>query len=286
MERILIPTGLSRFVAFVCLLLAAASAQAQQFPELTGRVVDNADFLDARQEAELTARLAALEQRTGRQMVVVTLPNLKGGGDISYPEDDFTYRLGRHWGIGSEERDDGVILLVAAEERRVRIEVGYGLEPVLTDALSATIIREQIVPRFREGDMAGGIIAGADAVLTQLELPEEEAARIQAETLAAQRTSEDDSGFMEKVFAFIWAAAILGVLFSIFVRRGGGRRGRRRGDDDDDGLGWLPIVLWSVASGMGRGGGGGGFGGGGFGGGGGFSGGGGGFGGGGASGGW
>ncbi|MCA1750075.1 MAG: TPM domain-containing protein, partial [Sphingomonadales bacterium] len=174
-----------------CLL--AAPVHAQQFPELTGRVVDNANYLGPEEEAALEQRLAQFESETGNQFVVVTLPDLKGGGNISYPEDDFTYRLGRHWGIGDAERNDGVILLAANEERRVRIEVGYGLEPVLTDALSATIIRNDILPRFRDGDMGGGLVAGADAVMTQLGLPEGEALARQDELLRSElRSAPED----------------------------------------------------------------------------------------------
>src|SRR5687767_12165911 len=112
-------------------LLVAAPAFAQTFPELTGRVVDQADLLNPQQEAELTQRLEALEKASSRQLVVATVTRLE-----DYPIEDYGYRLGRHWGIGQSEANNGIILLVAPNERKVRIEVGYGLEPIMTDALS------------------------------------------------------------------------------------------------------------------------------------------------------
>src|SRR5690606_31965183 len=103
----------------------------------TGRVVDEARLLSAEQEATLTTRLEALEAETSDQLVVVTVNDLEG-----YPIEDYGYRLGRAWGIGQAEDDSGVLLIVAPNERKVRIEVGYGLEPILTDALSARIIHD------------------------------------------------------------------------------------------------------------------------------------------------
>ncbi|MBC7985705.1 MAG: TPM domain-containing protein [Sphingomonadaceae bacterium] len=253
------------FAGLLILLALATAARAQEFPALTGRVVDQAGYLDAGQEAALADRLEALEQRTGRQMVVVTLPNLRGGGDISYPEDDFANRLFREWELGDAERDDGVLLLVAAEERRVRIEVGYGLEPVLTDALAATIVRNDILPRFREGDMAGGVIAGSEAVLLQLELPEEEAAQRQHDLLAEKVAPEEPNDFLATALVVLWVVIFLWIAFGAARRRGGGS------------VSWGPG--WSSGSSSWGGGGGGGFSGG-------FSGGGGSSGGGGASGGW
>ncbi|MCB2052592.1 MAG: TPM domain-containing protein, partial [Novosphingobium sp.] len=157
-------------------MLASPLSAAPDFPELTGRVVDNADLLGPAEEAALAAKLESFETTTQRQFVVATVPSLQG-----YEISDYGYQLGRAWGIGDAERNDGVLLLVAPQERKVRIEVGYGLEPYLTDAMSSMIIRDRITPRFRDGDMAGGIVAGTDAIITQLQLPPEEAMRIAAE---------------------------------------------------------------------------------------------------------
>ncbi|MFL6749146.1 MAG: TPM domain-containing protein, partial [Sphingomicrobium sp.] len=163
-----------RFLAGLVLaaLLAASPAHAQTFPKLTGRVVDQADLLTPQQEADLSAKSEALEQRTGRQFVIATVRSLEGR-----PIEDYGYRLGRDWGIGNEQKDDGVILLVAPNERKVRIETGYGARVFLTDAVSSVIIRESILPRFKAGDFPGGIAAGAGQIVTMMELPPAEAAK-------------------------------------------------------------------------------------------------------------
>ena len=139
----------------LALLLPGAIA-AQTFPPLTGQVVDAANIIPLEMEAGLTAKLARLEQQSQRQLVVVTLPDLQG-----YDIADYGYQLGRHWGIGDKERNDGALLIVAPNERKVRIEVGYGLEPVLTDGMSSLIINQAIIAHFKQGDMPAGIEAGA-----------------------------------------------------------------------------------------------------------------------------
>ena len=153
---------------FLFLLFAAAPAAAQNFPDLTGRVVDAANLLPPATEAELTRKLEALEQASSRQLVVATVPDLQG-----YPIEDYGYQLGREWGIGQSEANNGIILLVAPNERRVRIEVGYGLEPIVTDALSHLIIQNEILPRFKANDYPSGIHAGVDALIAQLQAPPE-----------------------------------------------------------------------------------------------------------------
>ena len=266
---------LFRLLLLFC-LAAGAPAYAQQYPKLTGRVVDQANLLGAVDEAALTQKLEGLEQASSRQLVVATVPDLQG-----YPIEDYGYKLGRAWGIGQNEANNGTILLVAPNERKVRIEVGYGLEPILTDALSSLIIQNQILPRFKAGDYPGGINAGADAIIEQLQAPPEQAeqrALAASEQLRA-RQSESGGGGGSIFPLLFWGFILLFVILPMFRR---GRRGRRyrRG-------GGFPIVLWGPGMGGGGGGGWGGFGGGGGGGGfGGFSGGGGSFGGGGASGGW
>jgi len=250
------------------LALTGQAAVAQDFPKLTGRVVDQANLLDPEQEAALTAKLAGLETRTKRQLVVATLNSLEG-----YEISDYGYRLGRAWALGQDgkgetEKDNGAILIIAPNERKMRIEVGYGLEPVLTDGLSSTIIRNDITPRFKEGDFAGGINAGVDRIVTQLELPADEAAKI---ANAAQEPRGRDEGVPFGAIIFV-LFLIFFVFLPMFRSMNGGGRKHRRG-----GMG--PVIIWGGGGGFG-GGGGGGFGGGGFGGGGGS------FGGGGASGGW
>ena len=281
MHRLLAVLGLA------LIALAQPAWAAPKFPELTGRVVDGAHLLTPSQVVDLTSKSDALEARSGRQFVVATVPSLDG-----LTIEDYGYQLGRHWGIGEEKADDGVILLVAPKERKVRIETGYGATTFLTDAMSSIIIRNSILPHFRKNppDYGAGIVAGADAIIAQMNLPAEEAAKRVQQAETVQRESRDDSpGFIPVIF---WIVIILFVIGSMF-RRAGGRRYRSRRGGGIDPL----IVLWGLdalsrgsrGGGGGWGGGGGsfgGFGGGGGGGFGGFSGGGGSFGGGGASGSW
>ena len=130
---------------------------------LAGRVTDAAGILDPALEARLSDKLAQLERATGRQLVVVTAPSL-GGRDVA----DFTRDLGNAWRIGRAEQDDGVVFLVAPKERQARIAVGYGLEQTLTNAECKEILDRQIFPRFRKGDLPGGIEAGVDALVSKL----------------------------------------------------------------------------------------------------------------------
>lgn len=250
------------------LLFAIAPAAAQKLPVLTGRIVDQADLLPADREAALSAKLEQLERQTSRQLVVVTVPTLQG-----YPIEEFGIRLGEQWKLGSKEADNGAILLVAPTERQMRIEVGDGLEPILTDAMSWIIIRDTIRPRFKAGDYPGGIEAGADAIVEQLQAPPELAEQ-RAIAAARQQREQGRGGDGGSIFPLIFWGVVL--FFIVIPMIGGGRRGRRYRS------GGLPIFIWGPgSSGGGWGGGsGGGFGGGGF------SGGGGSFGGGGASGGW
>ena len=132
--------------------------------QLVGRVTDAAGILPPETEVGLSAKLEQLERTTGHQAVVVTVPSLNGRSVASVTND-----LGNAWGIGRKGYDDGVILLVAPNERRVRIGVGYGLERTLTDALCSEIIERAILPRFREGDLPSGIVAGVDALASHLE---------------------------------------------------------------------------------------------------------------------
>lgn len=136
------------------------SVQAQSFPPLTGRIVDQAQLLDQSQNASLSAKLATHEAQTSNQIVVATISDLDG-----YAIADYANRLGRQWQIGTAENDNGVLLVVAPNERKVRIEVGYGLEGALTDALSSIIIQREILPAFRSNDYPGGINNGVNAII-------------------------------------------------------------------------------------------------------------------------
>ncbi len=280
-------------ILLALLLLLPLQAQAQpSFPKLTGRVVDAAHLLSPEQVAQLSQLSADVEQASSRQLVVATIPDLQG-----YPIEDYGYQLGRAWGIGQKEANNGILLIVAPKERKVRIEVGYGLEPIMTDGLSSTIVNDTILPKFRAGDMPGGIVAGAQAIGEQMKLPLEAAEqRAQQATQKASQTHQRSHGGGGFLIGLIFWGIVLA--FVILPMLGAGRRSRRgpwgtrryRGDGGST----LPIILWTIANEIGRessrggwggGSGGGGWGGGG-GGGGGFSGGGGSFGGGGASGSW
>ncbi|GMM92777.1 TPM domain-containing protein [Qipengyuania sp. MTN3-11] len=268
-----------RELARLILVIAAAvgfalPAAAQTFPERgTAPVVDAANIIDDATEARLTQKLDQFEQANQRQFVIATIPDLEG-----YDIADYGYRLGREWALGDEENDDGILLIVAPNERKMRVEVGYGLEGIIPDGLAYEYV-EGMKPYFREGDYSAGIEWGADRIITQLQLPPEEAAAI-ARQASQERSS--DGGF--PIGTLIWIGFIL-FFFILPMFRGGRRRRYRRG-----GMGVVgDILLWEAGKAVARGfdgGGGGGWGGGGGGGFGGFSGGGGSFGGGGASGGW
>lgn len=285
----------------IILVVVALPAHAQTFPKFSGLVVDAANVLPPETEADLTAKLEALQQDTNRQLVVAAIADMQG-----YPLDDYGYRLGRAWGVGLKDVNNGAILFVApnnpAGQRGPRIEVGYGLEPVLTDALSSVIINQRMMPLLREGDVPGAMTAGADAIIEQLRLsPDEAKARTDAAVAefdkTHRRSREGGGGFPTGLI--FWGVVILFVFGSMFAGGARGLRGSRYRGDGGSGIG--PILLWTIANEIGRsagrggdgdwggggwggfsgGGGGGGWGGGGFSGGGGGS-----FGGGGASGGW
>jgi uncharacterized protein len=251
--------------ALVC---AVAWAAEPSFPPLSGRVVDQAGILEASARSRIETKLADLEQKTTTQLVVVTLRSLQG-----YDIADYGTRLGRHWRIGQKGTNNGALLIVAPNDRKVRIEVGYGLEGTLTDAISRLIIENAILPRFRSGDFSGGIERGVDDLVQVFSGEADDFKR-----RAAQQRDRPAGGEGFSFFGLV--VLMLLIWFLLSVRSSQQRRyARRRG-------GWL----WGPAAGgawSGGGWGGGGWGGGGRGGsGGGFSGGGGSFGGGGASGSW
>ena len=166
----LLPAGIRRDGwrgALLLLLLALAAPMAlaaPDYPALSGRVVDQAGLLDGQSQSALDAELAQHEAKTGEQVVVVTVDSLQGESI-----EEYGVGLGRHWGIGTSGEDNGALLIVAPNEREVRIEVGYGLEGKLTDALIGQIVQNEILPRFRADDMAGGIVAGAERGLAARE---------------------------------------------------------------------------------------------------------------------
>ncbi|MBN1195911.1 MAG: TPM domain-containing protein, partial [Candidatus Aminicenantes bacterium] len=164
-------------VILLLFLLAGISVHAAvEIPPLSGRVNDNAAILSADQEATLEGMLAGLEDANTTQVVLLTVPDLQG-----LPIEDFSMRVAEAWKIGQKGLDNGAIVVVALKERRIRIEVGYGLEPLLTDAKSDYIIRRLIIPSFRDGDYYQGIHKGLSQIIgiisKEFDIPREELER-------------------------------------------------------------------------------------------------------------
>ena len=224
-----------------------------EVPALKGRVNDYANILISGDEANLESLLRQIEENTSSQIALLTITSLQGENLESY-----SLRVAEQWGLGQKDRDNGILLLVAMQEKQIRLEVGYGLEPLITDAKSGYIIREIIVPEFQKGNFYQGIASGllitGQIINNEYEISEEE--------LASYKKQQNRSKKPQIPFGFLI------FLFMIFF---GGFGRRRRG-------GLLPLLFLGSMMGGGRSSRGGGFGG--------FSGGGGGFGGGGASGGW
>lgn len=227
---------IAALLAFFCLLAPATAAP--KFPALTGRVVDDAHILSDATKTDLTEKLAALEDKTSRQLVVVTIPSLDG-----YEISDYGYQLGRSWGIGQNKLNNGVLFIIAPNEHKTRIEVGYGLEPILTDAFSSVIIQTQVLPRFRQNDFNGGVTAGAAALIQQLSLDTSEAEKRAA---AAEQQQRGDSGGQAPVSALVVFLVIAFVLLRLFggwgalpfLFMGGGGGGRGDWGGGGSGGGW------------------------------------------------
>lgn len=253
--------------------MACTVAFALDFPALSGRVVDEAGIISPDAKARLEAKLAAHEDLTSNQIVVATVRSLQGTSI-----EDYANQLFRAWKLGQAKTNNGVLLLVAPNERKVRIEVGYGLEGTLTDALSKVIITSAIAPKFKAGDFAGGIDVGVDAVIGTL------AGDSEWQERAKVREDSDANSYQDIIIPLIVFGFII-VFFLMSARRSMQQGSSRTYHRTRDGR-WIivPGPTWG-GGGWSGGGGGSGWGGGG-GGGGGFSGGGGSSGGGGASGDW
>jgi uncharacterized protein len=230
-------------IVFVC-VVAAATALAQSsltFPELTGRVVDQAGILDAAARDKLEKLSADLEAKSTDQLVVVTLKSLQGTSI-----EDYGYQLGRKWQIGQKDKNNGVLLIVAPNERKVRIEVGYGLEGTLTDAIGSFIIQQAILPRFRSGDFVGGITRGAEDIVNVLTGDAEE---YKERTRAANAAPGLSLSEMIVIAFWIFVAIMIirNVLADMRRTQGAVPRGRvRRTRDWTD---YNPIVIGGGSSG-------------------------------------
>lgn len=213
----------------LALVLVAAVALAQNFPPLGGRVVDEAGILSPAAKAALEPKLADLESKSGIQLVVATVDSLEGQEIEPYAN-----ALFRTWRLGEAEKDNGVLLLVAPNERRVRIEVGYGLEGTLTDALSKVIITNAITPRFKAGDFSDGVERGVDDIITVLttdasEWEERPELRLDREREAGPPDWLVLAGFFALFMLFVVSAGfrrfVGNVLLGVLVTSGGGRSG-------------------------------------------------------------
>jgi uncharacterized protein len=208
-------------LSIILLWIMSGWVWALEVPPLRGRVNDYASVFTQDQARGLEAQLAQFEQETGHQVAVLTVPTLEGE-DI----EGFSIRVAENWKIGKKGFDNGVILVVAVKDRRLRLEVGYGLEGVLPDAIAKTITSQYIVPHFRSQDYAGGIIAGMDAVMKvirQEPLPE-----------SARRRNNEQDGGLNSIAMLVITLALFG--FMAYASRANrrknnvwGTRGRRDG---------------------------------------------------------
>jgi uncharacterized protein len=203
------PRGLTA-VLLAAFWISAAWAAAD-FPALTGRVVDEAHILSPITVADTERKLADLEQKSGIQFVVATVPSL-GGEEI----EPYANELFRTWRLGEAKKNNGVLLLVAPKERRVRIEVGYGLEGTLTDAVSSVIIANVIAPRFKAGDYDGGVTRSVDDIITVLTTDSAEWKPKPTDTRA-----EHDPSLFDALAPFLIFLFIMFILTRV-GRRGGG----------------------------------------------------------------
>ncbi|MFZ1744076.1 MAG: TPM domain-containing protein, partial [Pontixanthobacter sp.] len=209
------------FVAMV-LALAASTAFAQSFPPRPdGPVYDGADMIDAGTEAALDIRLREYNARTGRAIIIATLPDI-GGQNI----EPYATALFAEWGIGGAERDQGLLLLIAKQERKMRIEIGYGLHPYFGGIMAGRVINDTITPAFKAGDFSGGIASGVDDILAHLDRSPEDARAIEEAAAAAAANRSKEGGF--PIGGLVWLAFIF-FFFVLPMFRGGRRRRYRSG---------------------------------------------------------
>ena len=213
------------------LAFAGSPALAAYPPRPAGPVLDSAQMIPDDQEAALDAKLRAYNQQTGRAVVVVTVPSLEGETIEMY-----AVKLFEQWGIGGAKSDQGLLLLVAKNDRRMRFETGYGLHGIFPDVLAGRVIRDVMTPRFKAGGLGGGITAGVNAAFQQLDRDPADAKAIAeaAKVAEAQAGSVEGSSVGGAIFWFV----VMIFLISMFSRRG--RRGRRSGIDPG-------IVLWGIS---------------------------------------
>ncbi|MEP3421858.1 MAG: TPM domain-containing protein [Erythrobacter sp.] len=251
----------ARLFAFALAVIGLTSvASAQGLPERPdGPIYDGANILSETTEAQLDATLRDYNRETGNAIIIATVPSLNG--EVIEP---YATRLFGEWGIGGERRDTGLLLLIARDDRKMRIEVGYGLHPYFGGVMAGRVIRDTITPRFKEGDFDSGVTDGVAAILAHLENSPEDAIAIEEAAEAAQADrNRSEGGF--PIGTLIW----LGFMFFFFVLpiiRGAGRRrryrtkgkgpwGERAGGRDGQSAGDVAsnIILWEIGSAIARG---------------------------------
>ncbi|MHC1547513.1 TPM domain-containing protein [Phyllobacterium sp. K27] len=189
-------------MALVLLAIFSVHVFAAELPALTGRVVDAANVINPGTREAITRQLEAFEKKSSDQVVVVTVPDLDGEDIESYSN-----RLYRHWALGQKQENNGVLLVVAPNDRKVRIEVGYGLEGTLTDLLSKLIIENSIIPGFRSGDYSGGISRGVGDIIQVLS---GDTAELDARAKRNIKEPNTDIDWFMVIFITIWATIFFG----------------------------------------------------------------------------
>ena len=205
-----------RNALLAALLLTTAMAAAAEVPFLTGRVTDNAEVLSEGTRRSLTVLLKAHEDSTGNQIAVLTVPTLDGEGI-----EEFALRVFEAWKLGQKGKDNGVLVVVAPNDRRMRIEVGYGLEGTLTDSLAGSIIRNVMTPRFKEGDYNSGVDAGVKAILDLLEKGEKPVGEISegqaTRTSSGFHIDKPDMPIIERILIGAFVFGIIGLFTAMGI---------------------------------------------------------------------
>ena len=216
-------------IGMIALLYTALAVFAVNFPALTGRIVDQENIIPAETRSAIEPKLADLKAKSGIQLVVVTVTSLEGQEVEPYANELF-----RSWKLGEKAKNNGVLLLVAPNERRVRIEVGYGLEGTLTDALTKVIITNAITPRFKAGDFSGGISRGIDDIITVLTTDASEWQKRPSLRLDNQQTTDPATWLLIAALIALVTLLIvspgfrwlfLNLVLNILVSSGGSRSG-------------------------------------------------------------
>ncbi len=189
MEKIV----LKRNFILAAFALFSAAAFALNVPALTGRIVDNANIISRKDEAEINAFLENVENSTGAQVAVLTINSLEGES-----LEDFSMKVAEKWKLGQKDKDNGALVLVALKERKVRIETGYGLEGILTDTKCGLILRNVIIPEFRNGDYSEGILKGVKNIAGLITNNEELVSK------KVLKESDGDNSYMGILYGFLW----------------------------------------------------------------------------------